>query len=136
MKRVKQLLIFPQTQFSFKLSKEQFDSLSVDRLARTGMRISFLSIGLSLIILAVCANSLPPEVPMLYSRPYGQNQLLPAWGLIFLPGLALLINLVCLRLASAVMVEEKLLTQILIWSGTLAALMAVINLIKIIFLVI
>jgi len=42
-----------KTNFNFKLSKEQLDSLSVKPLAKLGMRISFLAMGLSLIVLAL-----------------------------------------------------------------------------------
>ena len=136
MKKTKQLVIFPRTGFSFKLTKEQLDSLSAKPLARLGMRISFLAIGLSLVGLGLSWRKLPPEVPMLYSLPYGESQLVKAWNLLILPGLALLINAVCLKIASLVLDEEELLAEILVWIGCLIAIMETITLIKIIWLVV
>lgn len=125
-----------KTDFNFKLSKEQLDSLSVKPLAKLGMRISFLAMGLSLIVLALSWGKLPPEVPLLYSRPYGEEQLVARWGLVLLPSSALIINVICLRAASMVLETEELLAQILVWIGCLSALMAGITLVKIIWLVV
>ncbi len=134
MKKGGQIGIFSDNKPSFELVKKQIDTLSTDRVAKLGLRTSFLSMGLSFLILALAWAKLPPEVPLLYSRPYGQSQLMPAWGLWLLPGLGLLINIVSIRWAGVVFETEKLLAQILIWVGGLTALMAMAAVIKVVLL--
>ncbi len=116
-------------------AKNQVDSLSQDKASKLGLRIMFVGLGLAFLILGVAWSKLPPEVPLLYSRPYGELRLINQWGLWLLPGLSLGLNLISLRLAGKVMEKDKLLAQILIWSGTIVTMMALVGLVKIIFLV-
>lgn len=46
---------------------------------------------ISLVSLAIVYNKLPPSVPLLYSRPWGEQQLIPSGFLFGLPVICLLI---------------------------------------------
>lgn len=119
----------------FNLTKQQLDSLSLNPSIKLGMQISFLALGVSLLVIMIFWQRLPPEVPMLYSRPYGEEQLVRVGKLLLLPGSALLINIFSFRVASVALETEKLLAQILIWTGCLVSVMATATLIKIVLLV-
>ncbi len=120
---------------SLGMIKQQIDSLVVDPATKLGLRVGFLSLGLQVLILGAMFNRLPPEVPLLYSQPYGESQLVSSWGLGLLPGFSLLIQLVSIKSAENFIETDKLLAQILSWVGGLTSLMALITLVKIMFLV-
>lgn len=125
----------PKTKPSFKAIKNQIDSLAVDPVTKLGSRVGFMALGLGFLILAVSWRGLPPEVPLLYSQPYGESQLISVWGLWLLPGLGLIIESVSIRVAGSIIEEDKLLAQILTWIASLVAIMSLVSLIKIILLV-
>ncbi len=135
MKKSIQTRIFPETKLSLKTIKKQVDTLTTDPTTKLGLRVGLVTIGAGLVALALGWRKLPPEVPLLYSRPYGESQLMSAWGLWLLPGLSLVVELIAMRLAGTMIEEDKLLAQILIWSAGLMGAMALISLLKIIFLV-
>jgi len=135
MKKTEQTRIFPKTKPSLKLIKKEIDSLAVDPITKLGLRVGFLSLGLSLLVLAVSWVRLPPEVPLFYSQPYGESQLVSVWGLWWLPGLSFGVEMVSIRGAGVLIEKDKLLAQILTWVGALVAMMGLVSLLKIILLV-
>lgn len=135
-KKSEQTKMFPKTKPSFKLMKKQIDSLTVDPVAKLGLRIGFVALGLSFLVLAFMWRRLPPEVPLLYSRPYGESQLISVWGLWLLPGFSFMVEMGSIRGAGAVIERDKLLAQILSFVGALVCLMTLVSLVKIILLVI
>ncbi|MBU1085670.1 MAG: hypothetical protein ABIJ43_05120 [Candidatus Beckwithbacteria bacterium] len=136
MKKVQQIKIFPKKKLSFGSIKTQIDSLVLDSVSRTGMRLGFIVLGLSVVILAWHWLRLPPEVPLLFSKPYGESQLISVWGLLMLPVFSLMIQIICVRWAIQVLDEDKLLAQLLTWIGSLVSLMNLISLVKVIGLVV
>ena len=135
MKKAEQTKIFPAKP-SYQAIKTQIDNLAIDRITKLALRIGFLSLGLGFLILALAWFKLPPEVPLLYSQPYGESQLISVWGLWLLPITSLIVELISIRSAGAVIEEDKLLAQILTFSGSIVAIMGLIGLIRIILLVI
>lgn len=113
-----------------KLIKEEIDQLSTDPTAKMGLRLGFLGLGASLLLLAVAWHRLPPELPLLYSRPYGQDQLINYWQIWLLPFMAGVIEIIAVRSASALIEKDKLLTHILVWSATLITLMILITIVQ------
>lgn len=113
-----------------KLIKEEIDQLSTDPTAKLGLRLGFLGLGASLLLLAATWHKLPPELPLLYSRPYGQDQLINYWQIWLLPLIAGLIEIITVRSASALIEKDKLLTHILVWSATLITLMILITIVQ------
>jgi len=136
MKKSIQTRIFPETKPSLKTIKKQVDTLTTDPITKLGLRVGLVAIGMGLVSLALGWRKLPPEVPLFYSRPYGESQLASAWWLWLLPGLSLVMELIAMRVAGTMIEEDKLLAQILIWSAGLVGAMGLISLLKIIFLVI
>ncbi|MFC1627222.1 hypothetical protein ACFL18_01540 [Patescibacteria group bacterium] len=136
MDKIKQTKIFPEKNISFTLVKNQVDVLVQDPVIKIGLRVGFLSLGLGILVLALGWLKLPPEVPLLYSRPYGESQLVPNWGLWLIPVISLIIEIVSMRAAGMMFEKEKLLAQILIYIGTLSSVMGLITLVKIVLLMI
>ncbi len=136
MRRVKQIKIFEGDRPSLSSVIKQIDNLATDETTKLGMRLGLASLGLSLIILALSFYKLPPEVPLYYSRPYGQERLASSLSLWLLPGISLVIQLIAMRGAGTVLEKDKLLAQILVWSGGLVGMMVLVSLVKIIWLVI
>ena len=116
--------------------RQEIDELSLDPTAKTGLRLGFFLIGLQLIILALAWHRLPPQVPLVYSRAYGENQLAPNWWLWFIPLCIFLIQLVSIRLAIKTKPEDRIWTQALAWLGSIMALMGITTIVKIIGLMI
>lgn len=73
------------------LSGQAQENFSRDRL----MLAVYVFCGLSILgqasLFLVSWNKLPPEVPLFYSRPWGEAMLAPTLGLWILPGLVLVI---------------------------------------------
>jgi len=78
---------------------------------------------------------LPPEVPLFYSRYWGEEQLAQKGLLALLPGLSFLALVLNFLLASRLFAREKLLAQILLWSAAVFSLLATVTLVKIILLI-
>ncbi|MDZ7586515.1 MAG: hypothetical protein U0946_02060 [Patescibacteria group bacterium] len=119
-----------------KIYYKQVDNLALDKTAKIGLKIVFLSLAFSFLWLGGWWHKLPPEVPLLYSRAYGESRLISQWGLWLLPGSSLIINLISIRLAGSLIEKDKLLAQILIWLAVLTNMMTLVGLIKIVLLVI
>lgn len=120
---------------SFHSLKKEIDTLSLNPAVKLGLRLAFLAIGLELVILSLAWPGLPPEAPLIYSRPYGQSQLVNSAWLWLLPAVTLIIELVSVRLAAKAGSDHQLWAQLLSWSGTVAAAMSLITLVRIILLV-
>ena len=114
----------------FKTVKKQVDTLASDQAAKNGLRLLFLTLGLSWLWLPVWWHKLPPQVPLFYSLPYGENRLADRWVLWLLPAGALIINLISIKAASNLIEKDKLLAQILVWLAAIVTTMMLIILIK------
>lgn len=121
---------------SFYSLKQEIDELSLDPVAKLGLRLAFLIIGSQLIILALIWHRLPPEIPLLYSRAYGEAQLAQSFWLWLLPLATFTIELISIRLAAKARTENQLWSQMLAWVGAVAALMSLTTLARIIALLI
>ncbi len=66
------------------------------------------------LLIIIVWTFLPPQVPLFYTRPWGEEQLVHPANLFILPGLGLLVFLINLFILSFVPKEEKLISQILI----------------------
>lgn len=121
---------------SFYSLKQGVNELSLDPVTRLGLRLAFWAIGLQLIILALAWHRLPPETPLLYSRAYGDTQLVQSYWLWLLPLTAFLVELISIRLAIKSRAENQLWSQILSWVGAISAAMNLTTLARIIILVI
>jgi len=89
---------------------------------------------LGIIILAW--RSLPPQLPLFYSRPWGNEQLTYPAGLLILPGLSLVAFLANFFFLSLIPKIEKLLQEILMATSVIFSLLCLITLVQIIKLVV
>lgn len=90
---------------------------------------------LSLAFLAWRWTSLPPEVPLWYSRPWGATQLASPYWLILLPLGSLLIYTVNYLISVYFMYEYLIFTQMLFLSSLIVSLLSFFALIKVLFIV-
>lgn len=102
-----------------------------EKLIATGVLSSFLLLLLQSLFLLLVYRSLPSELPLFYSRPWGEEQLGPRFLLWILPVLALilfLLNLFITKKLSSFMT----LGRILIFTGVSVSLLLLITQFKII----
>jgi len=76
-------------------------------------------------------RQLPPQVPLFYSCPWGERQLVSPYALLFLPSLSLVLLIVNI-LISRFLIAYPFLINVLFGSGVLFSFLSLINLIKII----
>jgi len=99
-------------------------------------KFNLLFLSIQLAIIAFYWHRLPPQLPLFYSRPWGEEQLANPAALLFLPTTSLTLFLINLFFASSAPKEEKLLQKILTSASTIFSLLCLITLIQIIKLVI
>lgn len=80
-------------------------------------------------------RSLPPEVPLWYQKPWGQDQLASPYFLLLLPLGALSIFLINGLVSIKLTKDHLVFTQILFLTSLLVSLLSFITLVKILFLV-
>jgi hypothetical protein len=99
-------------------------------------KFMYSSIGLSfftaLVVIAL-KGLLPPEVPLFYGKPTGEEQLVPTLGLLIAPGVSLLI--VIINTIFVGLIKDLFLKKTLIVSSLFVSLLTTITVFKIVFLV-
>jgi len=80
-------------------------------------------------------RKLPPEIPLFYSRPWGEAQLASPWLLLILPALSLFI-IIFNFILSGLLFDFSFLAQVLMWGAAVFAFLALFTLAKIIFVII
>lgn len=95
--------------------------------------VSVVIIILGALLIGIQWQNLPPEVPLFFSRPWGEGQLTPTFYL-FLPlGLSLVLLIVNSILVASF--ESIFLKKVLIIGGLISAALAVITIVRIVFLI-
>lgn len=128
--------LFNKTQVGILQVKLQIDQLTTDSIMKLALRIGLITIGINLIMLAVFWTKIPPQVPLWYSRPYGENQLAASWILWLIPLTSLIINLTTIRLSGAVIEEDKFLAQMMTVVASLTTMMTLVTIIRMVSLVV
>lgn len=80
-------------------------------------------------------SSLPPQLPLFYSLPKGEEQLGRSWQILLLPLLSLVIFGVNFTLASFFYAKEKLFSVLLVVIGLISSFLLLITFMKIVFLI-
>lgn len=107
--------------------------------AALATKISFFIIVVQFGLAVFFQRQLPPEVPVFYSRPWGENQLANTGWLIILPGISLIVTLG--NLAAAKLIEKLfenkavLAGQILTFFAPIFSFLCLYTLIRIVLLV-
>lgn len=97
--------------------------------------IALVSILVAFLVLLIFFRRLPPEVPLWFCRPWGQDRLAsPSW-LFLLPAVSFVWYVVDVLFIMYLTAEYLVFSQILIGSSTLVAILSLISLVKIIAIV-
>lgn len=99
-------------------------------------KISLILLLGQILIILIFIRQLPPQIPLFYSRPWGNEQLSPFWGISILPGLSLLVFLLNSLLSLTLKKEPKLLANSLQATSTIFSLFCLITLFQILKLII
>jgi hypothetical protein len=105
-----------------------------DSLISLVVKLSFIINGLELLILVIVWRFIPPQVPLFYSRPWGDEQLVDKIILFFIPAVSLVFNIINLLLGNYFLGKEKLLAKFFIFTNFLINLLLIITLVEILFL--
>lgn len=105
------------------------------KLSKWALRIFFLFFLLSLLTLLLKWQRLPPEVPLYYSLPWGEEVLATPLDLLILPLSSLFVFILNFSLASFLLEKEPWLSRILILTSTIFSFLSMFTLIKIVFLI-
>jgi hypothetical protein len=99
--------------------------------------VTIVALGLTMVLLSVLSliikwQNLPPQVPLFYSKPWGNEQLATKTLLWFLPTLSVVIWLIDLLLIRTLLKNDEFLSRILAIFGVLSAILISFTLVKII----
>ena len=126
---------FSNQKQTFSQARQEFDSLLKHRPTSHIIKATLIILGISWLSLVWFWGKLPPEVPLLYSRPWGEEQLVPQSFILLLPGLSTLFSLVNLRLASFFFAQEKFMSQLIVWLNGVVTILAATTLVRIVLII-
>lgn len=115
--------------------RELLNKLRKDKICNLGIKIFLIFFLFDFAFLIFNYFNLPPQVPLFYSRPWGEDQLARPEALFLLPLGAFFIGLINFIMAFFFFEEFPFLTRILVWSTILVFFLISIALFKIITLV-
>jgi hypothetical protein len=101
-----------------------------------GLRLGIAFLIGQILIIFSAWRYLPPQIPLFYSRPWGEEQLVNPLGIFILPGLSLGFLLINLVITMTISREEILIRQLLMGASAIVNLFCLITLIQIVRLVI
>lgn len=133
MKKIDQLRFFKQANSLAKI-REELAIISADRLSRFALWLSFFLLCIVFLVVFILWSKLPPQIPLFYSRPWGEEQLASNYWLLILP-FSLLGLLIFNLTLSSLFKKELLLSKILLWTPVILILLATITIFKILFLI-
>ena len=105
---------------------------SISTQIRVGVILIIIQVGLIIFFYP----KLPPQIPLFFSRPWGEQQLIQPILIIILPIFSLVFLIINSLIASMFLEKEKFLSQILAFGSVLFATFNTIALVKIFSLVI
>jgi len=109
--------------------------LTLEKLALWNWRVVTAGGVVGVGLVAMYWRSLPPEVPLLYSRPWGQDQLVSPYFLIIAPVFSTTVG-VLLGWVANKSGEEKLLPIIILVSSMVVQIITILGLVRIVMLVV
>lgn len=126
-----------QKEFLLNLNRvrEQSGRIWGDGVSSLGIKVWLVLLGITGVSLGWVYGRLPPEVPLWFSRPWGEMQLgLKGW-LLVLPGSILVIDIVAATGAGLIYGREKLLARMVVWGTVVIDFLLSYALIRILLLV-
>lgn len=115
--------------------KDKFSAFWQEKTIRIATRISFAVLFFTLGFLILTWRRLPPQVPLFYSLPWGEEQLGSPSFLLILPLSCLIFGVLNFFLAFFSFEKQPLASKILVWLTVIVTLLASLTLVKIIFLI-
>ncbi|HUS52142.1 MAG TPA: hypothetical protein VMX77_01600 [Candidatus Bathyarchaeia archaeon] len=103
-----------------------------DRVTSLAIKLSLVFLLGNLILLLLFWQRFPPQVPLFFSRPWGESQLGPPAMLFLFPFLSLVLLITNFILIIRLIEEEKLLAQILASTGMIFIFLCLVALYQII----
>lgn len=116
-------------------NNEIFESFKSDPSVKLTTKLSFLLLAFCLGLFVLTFKRLPPRVPLFYSLPWGEQQLSPTIGLLFLPLGMLLVAVLNSFFIMAILNKYSLAAKILTWITVALIFLTSVTLVKIIFLI-
>ena len=126
---------FSSQKHTFSQARRELDSLLHHQTTNWAVKITFFLLGAGWLILVWFWSRLPPEVPLLYSRPWGEEQLVNKPLILLLPALSTFFTLTNLRLASLFFDKEKFFSQLIIWLNLVVVALAITTMIRILLII-
>jgi len=120
---------------SLKKTQEALSFLMAEPAVKKGARAGVAGVLLMVAVLLFAWKRLPPEVPLFYSRPWGESQLAEKEWLWVLPGVGVGVLVLNLKIASLFFKEEPFLIKGLVWGATLIVGLLAVTLLEIVWLV-
>ncbi len=117
------------------LNNNQLHSSRFSHQNNLAVKLSIILLGLSFIISAFFFRKLPPLIPLFYSLPWGEEQLVRSYNLMLIPFSQVVFFIINYLFSITILKKESLLVQIILWSTTIFGLAGLIALIKIVLLV-
>lgn len=106
--------------------------LALDRWSVVFLVMSLIFTAVQVAVFVASSKLLPPQVPLLYSLPWGDGQLVPPTWLWLLPGTSITVTILNLSLSR--ILRREVLTRILLSSAFLISFLALISFLKIVLL--
>ena len=106
-----------------------------DRIIKKSFWLALLFLGGQISTLIFFWTSLPPQLPLFYNRPWGQDQLVGPTFLIILPLASFLVSFLNLIFASLIPEEQILASRLLTIFAAVFNFLSLVTLLKIVILV-
>lgn len=115
--------------------KKTFEKIYEDPFCFGGLALSLATLSLGCLFLLLFWSRLPPQIPLFYSQPWGEEQLGFKIQMLFLPVFAFLIFAFSLFSARQLLNKNIILARIIIGTGGILVLVLTVALFQIVNLV-
>ena len=115
--------------------KSNFKDVAADPFCLWPFRLTLVSYAACFFLLVVKWGQLPPEVPLFYSLPWGEDQLTPPLTLILVISISLLIYILTVVFGTQIYRRFPYYAHLLFVSATIISLLIVATIVQIVFLI-
>jgi hypothetical protein len=116
--------------------REQSEVIWRDNICGIALRLALGFLVISLLTLTWFFRKLPAQVPLFYSRPWGEAQLVSPLWLSLLPLITLVVLVINTLIGGLLFTTDKLLSRILLATSALGGFLSSFSLIRIVLLII
>lgn len=113
-------------------NKEVVTLINTDKYSLFSVIFTAITILVLLTFFSLFIGSLPTKLPLFYSLPWGEGQLVPKSQFFMLPGILFVIGLVNLGIAAQLHSSQIILKRMLLITSIIVDLLVIISVIKII----